>query len=245
MKKRKKLSQPMALQAFEELAESYASLIDTKPHNAYYERPATLSLIPSVKDKRVLDAGCGPGVYTEWLVYHGAQVVAVDVSPRMIALAKKRVGSKATFLMMDIGQPFDQFQDASFDLVVSTLVLDYIEDWGSVFKEFSRLLVRGGCLVFSVGHPFGDYLAFKADDYFKTELVQWEWRGFGFPVVVPCYRRPLQAILDPLLAAGFILDRLLEPKPTGQFRQADPKDYEKLMKQPGFLCIRAIKKEGM
>ena len=73
---------PIALDAYETLAESYAARVDTKPHNAYYERPATLSLLPQVKGKRVLDAGCGPGVYAEWLVEHGAEVVAFDVSTR-------------------------------------------------------------------------------------------------------------------------------------------------------------------
>ena len=52
---------PLALEAFEQLAEAYARLVDTKPHNAYYERPATLSLLPDVAGLRVLDAGCGPG----------------------------------------------------------------------------------------------------------------------------------------------------------------------------------------
>lgn len=53
---------------YDALAEAYAARADTKPHNAYYERPATLSLLPDVVGKRVLDAGCGPGIYTEWLV---------------------------------------------------------------------------------------------------------------------------------------------------------------------------------
>jgi SAM-dependent methyltransferase len=236
---------PIALKAFEELAESFACRIDTKPHNAFYERPATLSLIPEVKDKRVLDAGCGPGVYTEWLVNHGAQVVAVDVSPRMIELAKDRVGSKATILQADIGQPLRRFRDASFDMILSTLVLDYLENWGRMFREFYRLLAWNGYFIFSVGHPFGDFLTYKAGNYFKKELVKPEWKGFGIPVVVPCYRRPLQAILDPLLEAGFVLDRLLEPRPIRKFKQKIPKDYEELSKQPGFLCIRAKKYESL
>jgi 2-polyprenyl-3-methyl-5-hydroxy-6-metoxy-1,4-benzoquinol methylase len=62
---------PIALDAYETLAEAYASVIDTKPHNAYYERPATLSLLPEVRGKRVLDAACGPGVYAEWLLSRG------------------------------------------------------------------------------------------------------------------------------------------------------------------------------
>jgi hypothetical protein len=47
----------IAYDAYERLADTYAEMIDTKPHNAYLERPATLSLLPDVKGKRVLDAG--------------------------------------------------------------------------------------------------------------------------------------------------------------------------------------------
>ncbi len=62
----------IAYDAYEKLAHAYAEMIDTKPHNAYLERPTTLSLLPDVEGKRVLDAGCGPGVYAEWLVERGA-----------------------------------------------------------------------------------------------------------------------------------------------------------------------------
>ena len=53
------------------LADDYARLIDTKPHNAYYERPATLALLPDVNGMHVLDAGCGPGIYAEELLKRG------------------------------------------------------------------------------------------------------------------------------------------------------------------------------
>jgi SAM-dependent methyltransferase len=233
---------PIALAAYETLAESYASRIDTKPHNAYYERPATLSLLPEVKGKRVLDAGCGPGVYAEWLADHGAEVVGLDASPKMVEFARKRVGGKAAIRQADLGQPLDFLRDATFDIVLSALTLDYIGDWASVFREFFRVLQTPGYLIFSVSHPLADYLLHKPESYFQTELVEWEWTGLGIPVRVPAYRRPLQAVLNPLLEAGFTLDRILEPIPTEQFKQADPKDYEELIRQPGFLCIRAAKR---
>jgi len=66
--------EPIAVDAYEILAEAYASVVETKPHNPYYERPATLSLLPEIKGKRVLDAACGPGIYSEWLLSRGAAV---------------------------------------------------------------------------------------------------------------------------------------------------------------------------
>ncbi len=233
---------PVALDAYETLAEAYAAVIETKPHNAFCERPATLSLLPEVKNKRVLDAGCGPGIYSEWLLKHGAEVVAVDASLKMVELAKQRLGGAAEVRQADLSQPLDFLGDSSFDVVLSPLVLEYVGDWRGAFAEFYRVLRPGGHFIFSVTHPFSDYLYYKSDNYHETELVGCEWRGFE-PVKVhmPSFRRPLNAMLTPLLEAGFHLERIVEPKPTEEFKEADPKHYEELSRLPCFLCVRAGK----
>src|SRR5688572_10874590 len=132
-------SRPIAFDAYEELADSYAAAIDTKPHNAFYERPATLALLPDVEGKRILDAGCGPGVYSEWLLSRGAEVVAVDASPRMVALAKDRTSGRAHLRVADLNAPLDFLESASFDVVLSPLVLEYVHDWRATFGEFHRV----------------------------------------------------------------------------------------------------------
>jgi SAM-dependent methyltransferase len=241
----KRRRNPVALAAYEKLAERYAALIDTKPHNAYYERPATLSLLPGVRGKRVLDAGCGPGAYTEILLKRGARVVGVDISRRMLELARERVGSRAEFHRADLARPMRFLKDRSFDLIVSPLVISYIRDITPLFKEFYRLLKNPGVLVFSDGHPFGDYQFFKkrrkADNYFDTELVGCTWRGFGIRVFVPGYRRPLHALLNPLIKAGLRIDRIVEPLPTEEFKKADAEAYARLLRMPAFICVRAVK----
>lgn len=235
--------QPVAQQAYNELAELYAQRIDTKAHNAYYERPATLSLLPEVDGKRVCDAGCGPGVYTEWLVDHGAQVIAFDANPKMVQLAKKRLGGKAQVLLASLDEPLGFLADASFDIIISPLVMDYIKDWRSTFREFYRVLKSDGVLVFSIEHPYIKYDEHRqTSNYFEIDRVEFTWRGFGKAVRVPSYRRPMGEVINPLIETGFILDKLLEPLPTAEFKQADPEDYEQLMRNPGFLCVRSVKK---
>ncbi len=230
---------PLAFDAFEALAESYAAVVETKPHNAYYERPATLSLLPEVKDKSVLDAGCGPGVYSAWLVGRGAEVVAVDASGKMIELARRRLGDRVPIHQADLGRPLDFLEDSAFDLVLSPLVLDYVEDWRATFAEFHRVLRPGGHFVFSVGHPHFDYKYFGSANYFATERVGSEWKGFGTRVYVPTYRRPFGEVINPLAEAGFHVERIVEPKPTDEFREAAPEKYRELMREPSFLCVRA------
>jgi SAM-dependent methyltransferase len=136
---------PLAVRNYGKFADRYAALVPTKPHNALYERPATLSLLPDVRGLRVLDAGCGPGLYAEWLAQRGAFVVAIDAVPRMVELARERtLGLRVEVQLANLEEPLDRLPDASFDIALAPLVLDYIRNWRHVFGEFRRLLADLG-----------------------------------------------------------------------------------------------------
>jgi SAM-dependent methyltransferase len=176
----------IAYDAYEKLADTYAEQIDMKPHNAYLERPATVSLLPDVSGKVVLDAGCGPGSYSEWLLGCGARVIAVDASPRMVEHARRRLGDSAKVRLHDLREPFDFLGDWSVDVVLASLVLDYIEDWTPVLREFRRVLRSYGVLVFSVGHPAIEFILKQGvEDYFRVERVEMWWRTWGEPSSCP------------------------------------------------------------
>ena len=235
--------EPLALKAFEQLADAYAARIDTKPHNAYYERPAMLSLLPDVAGLRVLDAGCGPGVYAQWLTERGAHVVAVDCSARMLEHAKARAGSSVEYHQADLGGGLAFLDGRHFDIVIAALVMDALADWRAVFRRWHALLRPGGLLLFSAGHPSFDAAYFKTSRYADTEQVSCTWRGFGVEVEVPSYRRSLSEVINPVIESGFELLQILEPQPTEEFRQADPVKYEQLLSHPGFICIKARKRD--
>lgn len=235
---------PIALDAYETLAEAFAAKVDTKPHNAFYERPATLSLLPDVSGRRVLDAGCGPGAYSAWLLEHGATVTGFDVSPRMVELAHQRTGGRADLWVGDLAAPLSRVADASIDVVLCPLTLEYVRDWHAPLREFRRVLVPGGIVVVSVTHPFFDATYFRSTDYFATELVHAEWRGFGPHVRMPSFRRSLHDTLGPFCDIGFHITGVVEPRPTEAFRRADPRHYEELRQKPCFLCIRAVVPAG-
>jgi len=232
---------PLALDAYEALADGYAKWAMTKAHNAYYERPAMLSLLPDVDGLRVLDAGCGPGIYAEWLLDRGADVVCVDASPRMLAHTRDLVGDRAVVIEADLGGPLDFLDDSDFDLVIAPLVIDYLSDWPAAFAEFYRVLKPGGRFVASKEHPASDYTQRLASNYFKKHLISAVWRGFDKPVEVTAWHRPLQDLINSLADAGFRIERLVEPLPVPEFKEEDPDDYEKLLRWPGFLCVRAVK----
>ncbi|MFO8036691.1 MAG: class I SAM-dependent methyltransferase [Anaerolineales bacterium] len=199
-------------------------------------------MLPDVKGLRVLDAGCGPGVYAAWLLKKGADVVAVDANQKMARLAKARLGDRCPVMQANLEQPLDFLRDGWFDVAVSPLVMDYIRDWHRLFQEFHRVLKTGGVLVFSIEHPYMKYAIHKeTSHYFDVELVEYKWKGFGKAVKVPSYRRPMSEVINPLLEAGFNVDKILEPKPTEAFKEQLPEEYEELTRRPGFLCLRAVK----
>lgn len=231
----------VSFNSYEEMAEHYFTYVDTKPFNAYYERPATLSLLTDVKGKKVLDAGCAAGWYTKWLLEKGASVIALDFSPNMVEMTKKRVENKAEVIRADLNNPLDFIEDKSIDIVLSSLTFHYIKNWDPVMGEFNRILKDGGQLIFSVHHPFMDFTVFNKENYFLTELLEEEWSTINGKVKVQFYRRPLSDIIASVTSSGFVVEKLLEPMPTEQFRIERPDTYDILTKRPQFLFIRAKK----
>ena len=231
----------ISFDSYEIMAEYYLKHIDTKPFNAYYERPATLSLLPAVKGKKVLDAGCAAGWYSNWLLEQGANVIAVDFSPNMIEMTKKRIGDKAYVVRADLNEPLNFIEDESVDVVLSSLTLHYLKDWEVPMTEFGRILKPSGYFIFSIHHPFMDFTYFHRDNYFLTEILNDEWETDKGKVKVQFYRRPLSKIISSVIEAGFIIENLLEPMPTEKFEESQPEVYEKLTKRPQFLFIRARK----
>lgn len=221
---------------YDALAEGYAAGVDSRPWNAHYERPAMLAALPPVKDRDVLDAGCGPGFYADWLASHGARVVAVDVSQRMAEIASARLGPRAAVHAVDMAELGSLVSAASLDLVVSSLAVHYVHDLASLFAEWARVLRPGGHVVFSTHHPFYDLKRVRRGGYTRTEIVEDSWGWLG---AVRYYHRPLTALLAPLLAAGFLIERVDEPAPTEALRAVDPEGFRKLTRMPGFLIVRA------
>jgi len=230
-----------ARESYDLLAEHYASVIDTRAENALCEMPAMLSLLPDVTGKKVLDAGCGPGQYSEWLVTNGATVIAVDGSSRMVQVARRRLGGKVDVRQADLRQPLQFIPTESCQIIICPLVLDYIEEWDGVFVEFNRVLCQNGVLLFSVEHPFTVFTSSKRTNYFSVELHEFDWTEFGQKVTMHAYRRPLSLMIAPLVASGFKVDRVVEPYPVEDCRQVSPEAFARLSTHPDFLCVRAVR----
>ena len=229
--------------AWDELAELYNEIAPTKEYNAYYDRPNMLALMPDLHGRKVLDAGCGPGIYAVEYLKLGADVTSIDLNGKMVEFTKKRVGDRAKVLKADIAQPLTFAEDEYFDIVSAPLVLDYIKDWNFTFSEFFRVMKPGGHFIFSCGHPSW-YLRnqhIEFDNYFTVEFYEIMWNGFGKPVNVPSFKRPLQNMTDALFNAGFLIEKIVENRPTEEMKLVAPNEYEKLNKEPGFITFLALK----
>jgi SAM-dependent methyltransferase len=224
-----------------DFAQSYSNKIEYNSHNALYERPATLSLIPDVMGKKVLDAGCGPGKYTEWLVSKGAEVTAIDYSDEMIRLAMERTGNSARVLKANLNLPLDLLKNDEFDLIVSSMVIHYIKDWRMLFSEFNRVLKRDGVLVFSTDNPVAMFNLYPSGNYFETELITEEWTSYG--IKMTSFKRPLSEIFKILKECDFRIDEVLEPVPVEECKYKFPDAFEKLSREPWFICFRVIKEK--
>jgi len=229
-------------EVYQDIAEVYVDIIDSRDANTYYERPVMFRMMPNLADMRVLDAGCGPGVYSEWLLDHGAEVTGVDYSEAMIELAEERTKGRGTFHVADLSEPIDLLSDSEFDMVVCPLVLDYIRDWIPTLQEFNRILKDQGRLLFSCGHPCSSRESGNLDNYFAIRKVEETWgAGFSKRFSMPRFHRSLSSIVSSLTRSGFEVNRVVEPEPTQYLKETDADLYSRLLRQPLSLCVLSTK----
>ena len=202
--------------------------------NAYYDRPACLALLGDVAGKRVLDAACGPGLYAAELIRRGAQVVGFDHSPRMVQICRARV-SEGEFRVHDLGDRIDWLPDGCVDLALCALAIEYVDDRVNALSELRRVLRPGGALVMSRLHPTGDWLR-HGGNYFDVRTIEETWsRGW----TVRYWLAPLERTCEEIFAAGFLIERLTEPRPVPEAAAIDPGEYERLAREPrGFIAFR-------
>ncbi|MCC5575358.1 methyltransferase domain-containing protein [Microtetraspora sp. AC03309] len=220
------------------LGDYFAEHAGISPYNAYTDRPAMLELAGDVDGAKVLDVGCGAGHYAVELLARGAQVVGVDGSRTLLEHARARVGERAEFLLHDLEEPLNFAHDASFDGAVCALVFHHLTHRVQLLRELHRVLRPGGWLLVSTTHPAADWRHFGGS-YYADDWVELPLRGSPFSIRFQ--RMPLEMFLGELLAAGFALERLVEPRPVPRLREVDEAAYTKLQQAPSFLAVRLVR----
>ena len=156
----------------------------------------------------------------------------------MVRLAGQRLGPAAVFRAHDLGRPLDWLDVGSFDAALLALVIHHVDDRVAALRELFRVLRPGGVLVVSTHHPVADWLRLGGS-YFTTEKLDELWHNGEWRVRY--WRQPLTATCDEFADSGFVIERLVEPRPLPEMAERLPDDYAKLVREPGFVAFRLRK----
>jgi SAM-dependent methyltransferase len=117
---------------------------------AFDARTPLVAAVVAAQPRRILEVGCGWGALADWVGREtGAEVVAVDLSPRMVELAREG-GVEA-----QVGDVQDlPFADDEFDVAIAAWMLYHVPDLDRGIAELARVLRPGGRLVVATNSRF-------------------------------------------------------------------------------------------
>lgn len=235
----------------DEFFSSYKALRETDNNcNILLEQPAMMELLPDVKNKSVLDLGCGFGENCRGFIHSGAKsVVGIDISRNMLEVAKNKNPHNNIKYIHSALENLTEV-DGKFDLIYSSLCFHYIKNFDKLIKNIADKLTANGTLLFSQEHPVVTASAgiagyYKIDDnankvfcfcnYLEEKeprFVKWYVDG------VVKYHRTFSTIMNTLIDNGFIIERVVEPIPS-EYALSKREGLKKEFIKPSFLIIKA------
>ena len=218
--------------------------------------PGAFSLLALNKGDRVLDLGCGQGVFSRYLSRRGMRVEGLDSSAELIRLAGEKSRSSIRWNVADAGDR-KALLGSRFDGVACLLAVQNMEHIAPVFENVARWLQPGGRFVMVVTHPCfriprqshwgwdeDKKLEYRRVDHYESEI--------RIPILTPpmarseiytwTYHRPLATYIEALAAAGMCVDGLEEWGSNKESRPGKRAKAENRARReiPLFMAIRAI-----
>jgi SAM-dependent methyltransferase len=230
--------QPGVAEQFREHRESGA-----RSPNLVMEEPAVLAELGSLAGLRVLDLGCGDGSFGRTATAAGCRsYLGIDASQAMVAEARSRLtGTGARVEHSDLAQL--EGQAGAFDVIVSRMVLHYLDDVGPVLAAARRSLAPGGRLVITVAHPVltapklveatGERTSWLVDDYFEPGARERPWFGR----TVTWFHRTVEEYVREVMTAGIRLTSLQECAPVEARFEGDEPELRRRRRVPLFLLL--------
>lgn len=237
--------------AYDELAEYYHKLRKQDSSVKFYkeilETPFLLKLSENVRNKNVLDLGCGPGIHAKLLTKRGAKVTGIDNSKVSINLARIE-SPKSKFIIGDIENL--PFKSNNFDMVFSSMVIDHLKDWNKVLNEVNRVLKKNGIFVFSIYNPVRGALnktkwkgrEFRIiENYFDEGIIFTDWKGDKKKFTVSHHHKTYGTVIKSLVKHGFEIIDYEDCKPPKSAKKKYPKKYKESIDLPNF-CVWKVRK---
>lgn len=237
----------------EKFFESYKLLRQSNDnYNILLEQPAMKKLLPDLKDKSVLDLGCGFGINCMDFVNAGAKsVTGVDISENMLSIARKNDNHPQ---IEYINMPLEELDklNKKYDIIYSSLCFNYIRDFDKLTRDIHSLLTTGGYLVFSQEHPIVTASAGFANKYiiddegnkmfcfcnYQNKEIRRVEKWFVDGVIK--YHRTFSTIINTLCNNGFLINKVVEPVPSDYALSKRPGLSKEFIK-PTFLIVKAVK----
>jgi toxoflavin synthase len=147
---------------------NYADYINEDPFRRGLHFPAVEELLGDVSRRRILDVGCGDGLFPRLLAQRGASVVGYDKAPEKIAEARAHEDARRLQVKFLVATPHTFSHDGMFDAATSVMVLHLaasLEELAAFFRSASRHLVSGGRFVSIVFNP--SFSAFGANFFIR------------------------------------------------------------------------------
>jgi SAM-dependent methyltransferase len=139
--------------SWERSADWYDRIIGAQGSELYQQVviPRALELLRPQRDEKVLDLGCGQGVFTRALAELGSQVTGVDAAPSLIKRAKTYPSRSA--IRYQVRDAADLHGLGPFDAACSILALQNMEHLPEVCRATARVLRDGGRMLWVLNHP--------------------------------------------------------------------------------------------
>jgi 2-polyprenyl-3-methyl-5-hydroxy-6-metoxy-1,4-benzoquinol methylase len=242
--------------AWDEFVESGADYYRHAVHG-----PALLGACGPVQDLDVLDLGCGQGFFCRQLARSGARVVAIDVAEQQIAhalLHEKQEPTGVEYHNLSATGIHEHFEGRRFHLITACMALHDMADVATILHGAFALLPERGRMVFSIPHPCtttpfrewerdeeGNQRALKIDHYFDSgpAVCRWRMHRLKYHWETPFWRYTLAEWSEMIAEAGFLIRRVLEPRPTKDQVRQNP-HIEDSYRLPSFLIFDLVKLAG-
>lgn len=174
------LSNTPALAAYEALAPTYDTFTAEHDHDLWLRRLNGLVEEHGIGGRRLLDVGCGTGKSTLPMLLRGYDVTACDISPGMVAIARKRLGPIADVFVADMRDLPDNDSDG-YDLVTclddAVNYLTTPDDLLAAFTSVQRVLAPDGLYLFDVNTMLAYRTSFASDFVAESPDTVFCWRA--------------------------------------------------------------------